>query len=154
MSDSNPLESVLKLSKSDRTKQRCLNAAVGILSSSGFSHLKYESIAQEAGVTRPLVKKYFPDKNRLIMEAAASVRKGYQEQIIAEMKERYGQPTEQLKIYIQKNLSLPRENRAATGIWICSLHLAHLDRDSRANNTSMTRMGLRADPGAAGCLPF
>lgn len=154
MSDSNPLKSVLKLSKSDHTKQRCLNAAVGILSSSGFSHLKYESIAQEAGVTRPLVKKYFPDKNRLIMEAAASVRKGYQEQIIAEMKERYGQPTEQLKIYIQKNLSLPRENRAATGIWICSLHLAHLDEDSRANNTSMTRMGLRADPGAAGCLPF
>jgi AcrR family transcriptional regulator len=154
VSETNPLESVLRISKSDHTKQRCLNAAVGILSSSGLSNLKYESIAQEAGVTRPLVKKYFPDKTRLIMDAAAFVRKGYQEEIIAGMLERHGQPAEQLKLYIQKNLALPRENRAATGIWICSLHVSHLDKDSRAHNTVMTRMGFERILALLGACPF
>lgn len=135
------LESTLKLSKSDQTRQRCLTAAVRILSSQGLAELKYESVAREAGVTRPLVKKYYPEKTQIVMEAAALVRKGYQEETIAAMRQNHGQPVLQLRMYIKKMLALPRENRAATGIWLCSLHVAHLNKESRKMNTEMVRMG-------------
>lgn len=71
--------------KRDQTadrKAQILTAAAGLLSERGVQALSFESVAQEAGLSRQLVRYYYADLDALICELCDHLAAGYRELLI------------------------------------------------------------------------
>ncbi len=130
----------VQLGRAERTRLRCCQATVEILSKQGMDALSYESIAQLAGVTRQLVQGYYPKKMQMVSEAAQLVRKKYQEAVIRDMS-RATTPELMFNEYLKASLAWPRRSKKEARFWSSYLHLCSVDLTLRRTNTELVEMG-------------
>jgi AcrR family transcriptional regulator len=135
-------KTVVKVTKSDRTRLRCLLAVIQIVAERGLGDLSWESVAQRSQVSRPLVKKYFSSKTELILETAMIARHDFQMELVAEL-ERQSSPQEKFKAYITKMLAWPRLYPEHAAFWISFYHYCCLDQRCRVTNLELVQMGQR-----------
>ncbi|SFR13108.1 TetR/AcrR family transcriptional regulator [Poseidonocella sedimentorum] len=64
-------------------KHRILDAAASLLSSRGLQALSFETVAQEAGLSRQLVRYYFEDLDALIAELCDHLAHMYREMLLS-----------------------------------------------------------------------
>jgi AcrR family transcriptional regulator len=64
-------------------KAQILKAATELLRRSGVQALSFENVAQEAKLSRQLVRYYFPDLESLIVELCDFLAKGYRDILVA-----------------------------------------------------------------------
>lgn len=133
-------ERVVDLKKSDRTRLRCLEAAIKIAADRGLGDLTWESLAQTASISRPLVKRYFGTKSNLILESAKVARREYQLILIEEMA-KHASPQAKLTAYIRKMVEWPRLAPEGSGFLLCFYHYCRLDPSCREANMGFVKMG-------------
>jgi AcrR family transcriptional regulator len=135
-------QAVSKVTKSDRTRLRCLLAVIEIVAERGLGDLSWESVAQRSQVSRPLVKKYFPSKSELILETAMIARHDFQLELVAEL-ERQASPQTKFRTYVTKMLAWPRLYPEHAAFWISFYHYCCLDQQCRTKNLELVQMGHR-----------
>jgi AcrR family transcriptional regulator len=128
------------LGKSDRTKLKCIEASIEILSEGGMDELSFEEIAVRAGLSRQLVKNYFPVKSDLVHEAALRVRKQFQEFVIRRMLKQT-ESEAVLEEYITSSLKWPREYRKEAKFWMVYFHLCATSPKFRKTNSNLVALG-------------
>ncbi len=64
-------------------RNRILAATTAVIRDSGLQALSFESVAREAGVSRQLVRYYFPDLDQLITAVCDDLANGYRDTVIA-----------------------------------------------------------------------
>ena len=79
-------------------KTLILEAATKVLTSRGLKVFSFESVASEAGLSRQLVRHYYPDPEALIVELCDYLGKAYQDILVAGIVE-VGQ-VERLKFFL------------------------------------------------------
>lgn len=75
-----------RVSKGDQTqtkKQQILDAAASLLSSKGLQALSFENVAQEAGLSRQLVRYYYADLDGLIVDLCDHLASIYREILVS-----------------------------------------------------------------------
>lgn len=131
---------VVELKKSDRTRLRCLEAAIAIAADRGLGDLTWESLAQTASISRPLVKRYFNSKPNLILECAKIARREYQLVLISAMA-KHDSPQAKFTAYIRKMIEMPRLAPEGSGLLLCFYHYCRVDRTCREANAEFVKMG-------------
>src|SRR4051812_24339709 len=91
------------LRKAERTRYSILQAAVGAFATHGIEGASYELIATRARVSRPLVQKYFPERDELYSLAMRFVFGNYQKFAIDSMLalDDGAKPAEHLEAFIR-----------------------------------------------------
>lgn len=130
----------IQVSKSEKTRIRCMQAAISILSQNGLADLTYEAVARRAGVTRPLVKNYFPSLADLIHDATGISVKDFQLELVSAM-DKEKSPEKKLATYLKHMMGWVRNYPAETGFWLCFYQYSHVDKKCREANTQIGQMG-------------
>jgi AcrR family transcriptional regulator len=129
------------LRKSERTKFAIVQATIEVYAAHGREGTTYERIAKSAGISRPLVQKYFPDREELFDLAMKFIRGNLQGIALKALGETHGSPEGELEAYVRSVfgwfVSHPSHARTMLGV-IC--HAAH-SRVHRASNTELADMG-------------
>ena len=130
------------LGKSERTKFAIVQATIEVYANRGREGATYERIAKTAGISRPLVQKYFPDREALFDLAMKFIRGGLQGLAVEALgKARGDSPERELESYVRSVfawfLSHPAHARTMLGV-IC--HAAH-SRVHRDSNTELADIG-------------
>ena len=102
-------------------KQEILMAAVRVVARRGFANTRISDIADEIGVTGPLLLHYFGTKNELITQALVAADEGYLEGFLEDF--RNGERPERLVVkYVEDSVWPAPEGRAwwaeASAVWM------------------------------------
>ena len=76
-------ERVSKREQTHTKRQQILDAAASLLSSKGLQALSFENVAQEAGLSRQLVRYYYPDLDGLIVDLCDHLAGIYRELLVS-----------------------------------------------------------------------
>ncbi len=74
-----------KTAKSERTRQRIIDAAIECLASYGYAATNMSMVAKTAGLTRGSLQYYFPEKRQLMVTVAKEIRKDRAENLESKM---------------------------------------------------------------------
>lgn len=130
----------VRIPKATQTQLRCLEATLSLVGRDGTSPFTYETIAEMARVSRPLVKNYFPSKADLIREAARIARADYQKLTIDRM-EQQTSPRAKLRVYLEQMLAYPRLARDSAQFWLVFFQFCMFDGRCRKDNGEYASMG-------------
>jgi len=102
-------------------KQEILRAAVRVVARRGFANTRISDIAEEIGVTGPLLLHYFGSKNELITQALVDSDEAYLEEFLEEF--RNGERPERLVVkYVEDSVWPAPEGRGwwaeASAVWM------------------------------------
>ena len=131
---------VVRVSKATQTQLRCLEATLALVGRDGTSPFTYETIAEMARVSRPLVKNYFPSKADLIRETARIARADYQKLTI-DLMEQQTSPRSKLRVYLEQMLAYPRLARDSAQFWLVFFQFCMFDDGCRKENGEYSSMG-------------
>jgi AcrR family transcriptional regulator len=102
-------------------RREILAACMRVLAERGFAKTRMSDIADEIGVTAPLLLHYFGSKNELIIEALVASDEPYLLKLREEFED--GAPPQRLLVsYVEDSVTPPRSGRAwwreASAVWI------------------------------------
>ena len=102
-------------------RQEILVACIRVLARRGFARTRISDIADEIGVTAPLLLHYFPTKNELITEALVASDEAYLVEFVEQL--RRGERPEQLVVrYVEDSVWPARAGREwwteASAVWM------------------------------------
>jgi AcrR family transcriptional regulator len=135
------LNSKSELRKADKTKSSILRSTIAILGELGIAELSFENVALKSGVTRQLVRKYFPEKQMLIKEIAPLIRLEYQTFVI----DRISLASNSLRMfdaYIESSLEWPRARPHEARAWFVFWHYCALFPEYKNLNSEFVKLGL------------
>jgi AcrR family transcriptional regulator len=136
------LRHVRHLSKGDKTKLHILSAARRILARDGLDGLTFEALAVECGVTRQLVRGYFPRKNLIVAEIAKLIREDYQQAVVSRLDLTQG-PMGAFASYVRLAIVWPLEHSDDLSVWLAYLHLTYGQSAFKDNNGFYAEAGVQ-----------
>lgn len=129
-----------QLKKSDETKLKILDAAIDTYADLGINYVSYEDIARAAGITRPLIQHYFPDKKELFLTAMKYVRAQMQT-VAVERIQAIEKPLEQFKEYVRSNFYSFEKKPNLMRAWMFFYYICASDPSFRAHHVKLTEIG-------------
>lgn len=126
--------------KADRTRLKCIHAAIAILGAHGMERFTYEHIAKNAGLSRQLVKNYYKEKPELLLQAANLVRQRYQQFVIRRIKNT-AEPVEVLNCYVKASLRWATDAKEDARFWTVYYHYCAVSKQFKHANTDLVTIG-------------
>lgn len=128
-----------RLSKSQRTRLRILEAAIACYATTGFEGATYDRIAKKAKTSRPLVMHYYPDRDELLLEAIKFVRANFQRVAIEAAKA--AGPGEALAGYVASTFDWIEKFHSHAVTWILFYYGCAIRPKWNEINTELVRIG-------------
>ncbi len=129
-----------KLSKSDQTRIQIIEAAIRTYATLDINYVSYEDIAREAGISRPLVRHYFPDKLELFVMGVTVIGQNLQ-RISQNAIDAAADPQDQLIAYIHSVFFWLKKYREHARAWLYLIYLSPTERSLRKSNRRLTQAG-------------
>jgi TetR/AcrR family transcriptional regulator, fatty acid metabolism regulator protein len=129
-----------RIAKSERTKNRILEAGVRAIAQLGFEKATVSTLARRAGVSRPLVVHYFPTKEDLLGAIVGYVQERARGRV-AEGDPESGSAWERLDAYFEANLRWATEYPHHLNLWMLFLYRASFSRRWGGVNLRMIEEG-------------
>lgn len=139
----NPEDALTRLlpsSKGEKTRERMILASIGVVANQGIDKLTFEALAKECGVTRQLVKHYFPEKSDLVRCFSEHIRRQFQALAVGMLKE-HTQPKEMLDSYVRSTFFWLREFPDHARAWNFFLCYCSTNTDFRRINAEYVAIG-------------
>jgi AcrR family transcriptional regulator len=128
------------ITKSERTKVRILEGAIGSICEIGVHNTTFESVAERALVTKQLVRKYFVSKDELFEWSVTYIRAVFQEWAVGAIKLE-STPKKQMTSYVKSCFSWPEVNPRHFQVWLLMFHYASIFNNYRQFHTKFTKAG-------------
>jgi len=131
-----------KLQKSDHTKLRILESAIWCYVHYGIEQTTFENIATKAGVVRPLVMRYFPNKELLLELTIKYIRANLQNLAVAAL-QGLTQAEDILEAYIRSTFRWIEDFPEHAKVWLLFYYYCSIRREFLVVNSELVSMGQR-----------
>lgn len=129
-----------KTSKSEQTKLKILESAIHCYALTNANSLSFEDLAKRANVTRPLIHKYFPDRQELFRQAMKLVRARLL-QIALEAIQATSDPKNKLIFYVKACFIWVEKEPVHAKVWMFYFYMCGVDKDLKRDHLAMTTAG-------------
>jgi AcrR family transcriptional regulator len=129
--------------KSQKRMLEIAEAAIRNFAKYGFADTSMERIAASAKCTRPLISRYFKDKEEILFFSARVVRVKWQARVVEAMSGRALDPKSQLRAYLKECFGWVNEEHEDALLWLVFFHYCGLSPKFNALNTSLVAEGTR-----------
>lgn len=126
--------------KAQQTITDILTGAIAAYSKYGIDQTTYAKIAQEAGVSRPLVIHYFPEYQDLFLNCIQYIRFQMQHFVIGEMKSTEA-PEQLLQEYIAASIRWAQVYQQQAQLWLLYYFKCATQKDYKDLNTKIVQVG-------------
>jgi len=126
--------------KAQRKAWSIMEAAVKCMAMNGYSGVTLELIARQAGVTRPLIRRYFKNLDELLETTIRFIRLLFQKLAIEAMT-KSNRPDEMIGYYIESCFTWVEDFRTHALTWLSFLLECSRSKNSRALNTTAVKTG-------------
>ena len=131
-------------SKSQRTRVTIIEAAITVYGRDGIEAATQERIAAEAGISRPLIIRYFPKEDELFTLAMKYIRGNLQRMAVeAVAKVADGTVEDRLTAYVNSCFRWLRDYPVHARAWLAFLCGAGVNPRHRKENTELAEMGFQ-----------
>lgn len=127
--------------KSQKRKLEIAEAAIKNFARHGFADTSMERIAASAKCTRPLISRYFKDKEEILFFSARVVRIKWQASVVESISGRELDPKSQLLAYLEACFSWVNEAHEDALLWLVFFHYCGLSPKFKGLNTSLVAEG-------------
>ncbi len=128
------------LTKSAKRRLEIIEAVISFLAKNGLENLTHDKIALECGVSRTLVRHYFPSREDLVRASLRFIRARFQDLCLREMR-KTDSTLDQFRAYVVTASSwvrhLPNDCRA----WLLFYYYCGTDRKFQTLNTELVEQG-------------
>jgi AcrR family transcriptional regulator len=131
-----------KLQKSDFTKLRILESAIWCYVKFGIEKSTYDNIASKAKITRPLVMRYFPEKEVLLQFTIKYIRANLQK-IAVDSVSGLSQSDEILEAYVKSTFYWIEKYPEHAKVWLLFYYYCSINQKFIDINTELVNMGQR-----------
>ena len=129
-----------KPSKSDRRRLQIVEQAITELATSGLDATTHDSLALACGVSRALVRHYFPDRDDLILITMQYIRARFQKLCIDEIL-KHDRPREQLRAYIETVCTWKKFFPKDAKVWLLFYYYCGINAKYRKLNSELVKQG-------------
>jgi AcrR family transcriptional regulator len=129
-----------KLSLPERRRLQIASAAIQNYVSVGLEKTTYERIAKASKISRPLIFKYFKDKEEIFTFAIKYIRANFQSLAVEAMQTR-STPTQKLEGYIDSTFQWIDDYPDHVKVWLLYYYRCGIHKKLRRLNTDLTVMG-------------
>jgi len=136
--DTSPLFEDDGLNKFQRKQLEIAEAAIKCYDRYSIEGTHFGNIADELGVTRPLIKHYFKDPEQLAVFAIKYIRLQL-EQMVLDKAGPVTNPVEKFDVYIDEALSWPAKKKVHARVWCNFLQMCSRDKEHMAINAQYVR---------------
>jgi AcrR family transcriptional regulator len=127
-------------SKSELTKVKIIEGAISGICQEGIQSTTYESIAAHAGVTKQLVKKYFPEKTEIFDKTFQYIRANFQHLAIDSLSKE-SSIDNSLRAYVRSCFEWPVRHADHFQVWLLFFHYAATFDRYKKMNSDLAKLG-------------
>lgn len=125
-----------RLSKGERTREKILRSAVQSLAHLGYERTTFQSIADDCGISQPLVVHYFKRKENVFPFVIEYLTSRTRDVIQAEL-DRSCAPARRLRDFVRVSISYARKEPEEAKIFLTLSYLAAFDDKYRHSNAEI-----------------
>lgn len=129
-----------QIQRSQKTKFHILEAAIESYVTVGIEKTTFDRLAVNAGVTRPLVMRYFPDRDELFKLVIQFIRENLQQMAIQAMAKQTS-PTSILKAYVQSTFDWIEQFPKHAKVWLLFYYYCGIRSDLLKINSELVVAG-------------
>ncbi|BCO37976.1 TetR/AcrR family transcriptional regulator [Mycobacterium heckeshornense] len=105
-----PVEEAVRAARTNSRRRQVLDAAVKVMSKTGFHQMSMQDLASEANVSVGLIYKYFGGKEDLLLATIVRIQEAFRDQLAPAMQAAGENPVEQLAAGIRRYIEIVDEN--------------------------------------------
>jgi AcrR family transcriptional regulator len=105
-----PVEDAVRAARTSSRRRQLLDAAVKVMSKTGFHQMSMQDLASEANVSVGLIYKYFGGKEDLLLATILRIQEAFRDQLAPVMEAAGENPVEQLAAGIRRYIEIVDEN--------------------------------------------
>ncbi|HET9876326.1 MAG TPA: TetR/AcrR family transcriptional regulator [Mycobacterium sp.] len=105
-----PVEEAVRAVRADSRRRQLLDAAVTVMSKTGFHQMSMQDLATEANVSVGLIYRYFSGKQDLLLATIIRIQDAFRDQLAPVMAETGDDPVEQLTAGIGRYIEIVDAN--------------------------------------------
>lgn len=105
-----PVEEAVRAARANSRRRQVLDAAVKVMSKTGFHQMSMQDLASEANVSVGLIYKYFGGKEDLLLATIVRIQEAFRDQLAPVMEAAGENPVEQLAAGIRRYIEIVDEN--------------------------------------------
>lgn len=128
-------------SKFQRKQLEIVEAAIKCYDRLSIEGTHFGNVAEELGVTRPLIKHYFKDTEQLSLFAIKYIRL-HLEQFVSEKTSPIDDPSKKFEAFINEVLAWPRKKKVHARVWCNFLQMCSRDKDHMAIHAEYVQASL------------
>lgn len=143
MTDTKALYSVLfplAPTKAQRRQIEIVDSAIRCYAKYGIERTTFELIANECGISRPLVMHYFPDKEAIFDLSFRYIRAHFQA-LAVEAIQKATSPEQQLRAYILCTFDWVEKSANHAKVWLLIYYYCAIHEEYKKTNTELVSMG-------------
>lgn len=130
-----------KPSKSQQTKLRILEAAIHSYVKFGIERTTYEKLAELTGVTRPLIMRYFPDKNEIFKLAMQYIRTEMQQSAVGAIAFAGPSNEKRIEAYVHSTFDWLEKKPKHARVWLLFYYYCGIRAEQLAVNSALVEAG-------------